>query len=295
MRAFIASLLLASSAAAQITGPSLVKQGEPIIASIKLAEGERAVWIPDEGAGVLRIDKTQAAVWGTVGKTCKVRGIVITPDENAVPVSWVYTFTIDGKATPTKPDGNLAQLAGDRSVALGTLYEGLAKQVSKMTLASVFKVVHADLLKNQGLATNGALPEINRRLEPVLVEPFNSAKVRSVLDEFVAELGSLPPPDVPPAPTVATAATYVYEKDQTAVPSDVQLGLNKLNRERKIVATLFEEDTIDGDGDVPDQYKVPLAAAQQAGLPSLVVTNGATVVRVVKAPTTEQQVLEAVQ
>lgn len=105
-----------------------------------------------------------------------------------------------------------------------------------------------------------------------------------------------PPPvdPVKPAPTTpATAATYVYEKDVSAIPTAVLVGLNRLNRERKIVATLFERDTKDGDGDTPDQYRVPLAAAQKAGLPALVVTAGEQVLRVVKAPTTEAQVMEA--
>lgn len=120
---------------------------------------------------------------------------------------------------------------------------------------------------------------------------------------FVVEgEGPRPPPDeIPtvPAPgpttptTPATAVTYVYEKDVTAIPSPVAAGLNRLNREKKIVATLFEEDTVDGTGQTPEQYRVPLSAAQAAGLPALVVTAGATVLKVVKAPTTEQQVMEA--
>lgn len=105
-----------------------------------------------------------------------------------------------------------------------------------------------------------------------------------------------PPPPVPvtpPGPTKGTAATYIYEKDNTAPPAAVQSGLHQLNK-KGVLATLFEEDTKDGDGDVPDLYKVPLAAAQKAGLPSLVVTAGDTVLKVVPNPTTEQQVLEAI-
>jgi len=97
-----------------------------------------------------------------------------------------------------------------------------------------------------------------------------------------------------PISTKATAATYVYEKDQHAIPSGVLAGLDKLNRERKIVATVFEQDTRDGAGEVPDQYRVPLAAALKSGLPSLVVTGGDKVIRTVQTPTTEAQVWEAV-
>lgn len=91
-----------------------------------------------------------------------------------------------------------------------------------------------------------------------------------------------------------TAVTYVYEKDQTAPPAAVQAGLAKLNK-RGIVASMFEEDVTDNEGNVPEQYVVPLKAAQEAGLPALVATAGDSVVEVVKAPVTEEQVLEAAE
>jgi len=94
-------------------------------------------------------------------------------------------------------------------------------------------------------------------------------------------------------PTKATAATYVFEKDSTGIPGAVLAALNTLNR-RGIVATNHEVDTVDGSGEIPDQYKVPVAAAKVAGLPSLVVTAGEKVLTVVKDPKTEEAVLEAV-
>jgi hypothetical protein len=105
-------------------------------------------------------------------------------------------------------------------------------------------------------------------------------------------------PDVPvvveppaPSPDKPTAVTYVYEKDAGAVPSPVAVGIDKLNR-KGILATTFEEDTVDGQGEVPDQYKVPLKAAQESGLPALVATAGDKVLKVVKAPKSEAEVLE---
>ena len=100
------------------------------------------------------------------------------------------------------------------------------------------------------------------------------------------------PPPVDPN-TKVTAATYVYEKDQGGVPSAVMSGLNRLNREKKILATVFERDSTDG-SETPEQYKVPLAEANKAGLPALVLTNGATVLKVIKAPKTEAEIMDAV-
>lgn len=88
-----------------------------------------------------------------------------------------------------------------------------------------------------------------------------------------------------------TDVTYVYEKDQNAVPAAVASGLDKLNT-KGVNANPFEQNEVDGNGEVPDQYKAPLAAATKAGLPALVATSKGKVRKVVKDPKTEEQVLE---
>lgn len=133
---------------------------------------------------------------------------------------------------------------------------------------------------------------------------LNEIKAKKSKEIVITATGTPRPPPVdpvdpddpkpPPIVETATAATYVYEKDSHTLPSAVLAALNRLNRERKIVATAIEADVRDGTGDVPEQYKVPLAAAKEAGLPALVVTGSKGVIRVVKSPTTEQQVLDAV-
>lgn len=92
----------------------------------------------------------------------------------------------------------------------------------------------------------------------------------------------------------ATAAVYVYEKDATTVPPGVTVGLNRVNRERKVLATLLESDTTDGDGDVPDQYRPALEAAKGRGLPALVVLSGSTVLAIVPAPTDAEAIVRAI-
>ena len=93
----------------------------------------------------------------------------------------------------------------------------------------------------------------------------------------------------------ATAATYVYEKDQGSVPSGVQNGLDRLNRETAIVATALEDDAANGLGSVPKQYRVAVDEARKAGEPLLVVTAGDTVLARVSAPTTADEVWRAAQ
>lgn len=94
--------------------------------------------------------------------------------------------------------------------------------------------------------------------------------------------------------TTATAAVYVYEKDNHAIPAHVTVAINRLNRERKIVATLLEDDTTNGDGEIPTQYRLALEAARKAGLPAVVALAGGQVIRVTPAPASEAAVMEAV-
>lgn len=115
----------------------------------------------------------------------------------------------------------------------------------------------------------------------------------------VVVLGVAAPPKNPPGPpeeTKVTQVTYVYEKDETAVPREVAKALGDINAKYLgVVASEFEDDTTAGGGAVPAQYRVALAEARKAGLPALVVQAGAKVVKVVKAPTTETQVTEALR
>jgi len=108
-------------------------------------------------------------------------------------------------------------------------------------------------------------------------------------------LGGVPLPVIPWLSAVVerkpTAVVYVYEKDDTAVPVGVTVGLDRLNRERGVVATLFEDDSTDGDGDVPEQYVAALEAARREGLPAIVVLSGSAVLSTTKAPTDADQIV----
>ena len=104
-------------------------------------------------------------------------------------------------------------------------------------------------------------------------------------------------PDVPPVvdpSTKPTAAYYIFEKDNGAVPPAVQTALDKLVREKKIDARPIEQDVTDGTDRTPEAFKAPIAAAKQAGLPSLVVMAGTEIVSVVLNPTTEAAILKEV-
>jgi len=115
-----------------------------------------------------------------------------------------------------------------------------------------------------------------------------------VLGLLKFDLGVVFDPSLPNNPTTVTAAVYVYEKDDGPIPAGVHAGIEKLNREKQILASLFEDDTVDGTGETPEQYKPALDAARAKSIPALVVLSGTTVVSVVEKPQTESEILEAV-
>jgi hypothetical protein len=84
------------------------------------------------------------------------------------------------------------------------------------------------------------------------------------------------PPVVVPEVVKPDRVVYVYEQRDGSIPPAVAAGLDKLNR-AGIDASPFEDDSTDGDGDVPEQYVKPLDAARLAGLPALVVMGGGKV------------------
>ena len=86
--------------------------------------------------------------------------------------------------------------------------------------------------------------------------------------------------------------TYVYEKDDGAVPRPVSYALRKLN-EQGVIATELEVEPENGLGQIPTQDQIAVEAAKAAGLPALVVQAGASVVKVVKGPTTVVHVADA--
>lgn len=170
-----------------------------------------------------------------------------------------------------------------------------AKAVTYIGLSNV-DPVPAVVLKDQRLFlldTRG-LPQGRYRF--AAVGTLGDEQARADFAVVIGDALPVPPPTPPgpvPNPAKVTAATFVYEKDQHVVPPPVLAALNKLNRERGIVATVFDKDVTDGGGEVPDQYRIALDAAKKVGLPALVVMTGSIVLRVVKDPKTEQTVLEA--
>ena len=94
-----------------------------------------------------------------------------------------------------------------------------------------------------------------------------------------------------PGTSGVTHVTYVYEKDDNTVPPEVAICLRELNG-RGVLATSMDDDTKTGDGVSPNP--IALKAAQEAGLPALVVQAGDRVINVKANPKTKQDVIDAV-
>lgn len=124
---------------------------------------------------------------------------------------------------------------------------------------------------------------------------FGCAAVLFVLVAVVVLLVSSGTIGWPVPSAKATAATYVWEKEEGGtVPSTILSALNELNKRPGLIATNHEFGTTDGEGQVPDQYKIAEAQAKTHGIPLLVVQAGERVLTVVKNPQTVDDVLKAV-
>ena len=110
----------------------------------------------------------------------------------------------------------------------------------------------------------------------------------------VPPVDPLKPPPITDPSTKPTAAYYIFEKDDGAVPVPVQTALDKLVREKKIDARPIEQDVTDGTDRTPEAFKAPIAAAKQAGLPAFVVLAGTEILSVTKSPATEEAILKEV-
>lgn len=131
--------------------------------------------------------------------------------------------------------------------------------------------------------------------------PARRLGIAALLLVIAVSRGGCGIPGLPVGPSGVTAVVYVYEKDYGEPPAVIRATISKIDSEGKIRASVFEEDTTDGTGEVPEQYKVPLATARDKGFPTeevpavLVVMAGDKSVRFMKAPKTEQDVMQVVQ
>lgn len=268
-----------------IVVPELTPLGKFVPVEIHgLADGERFLLMPPAGGDARNIGLNRGLATGVTGS--HVLTAVIVPKEGELRTISA-PFAVGDSPGPTPPPvKTLKDMAGTDADAIAVQLAALGR-VLKPADAPYFQAALASSLER--FKASPAHPAILKRLKTLT----DHASIVAELGRVVAELGGAPPPPPPtPGPTTpaVTAAVYVYEKDQTAVPNGVRVGLDRLNRERKIRATAFEDDILDGTDDVPDQYKAPLVAAREAGLPALVVMAGDVVLKVVSNPTTEGEV-----
>lgn len=222
---------------------------------------------------------------------------------------WLLTIPVAAQ-TVTMPQSVLA--VRGRTVQVEITYDGDDLKWSTPAELDVFREWSAD---DKVVALRVLVPEItpsgNYQIVAVTTKVVDGKARLSKFQTCLVNVGGvLPPvtippttPNVPatpttptvPAPTTpATSAIWVYEKSQHTLPPPVLYALNRLNRERNIDATLYEQPEGEFVEKASPKYKAILAAAQQVGLPALVVISGSVVIKVVKDPKTEQQVLEAV-
>lgn len=278
MHRTIASLILLINAVpvlAQIDLPAEHQLGKRIVATSQ-AEAKGYSW-HCETADLLTEGGT-CFVWAREGQH---QITLVTVDEDYTIRRFDQQFEVTDSPAPPTP-ATLRELVSDAEAKLIAEYlRVLAGQVGGIRDAEHFWLVWQQTFPVRGNAKLDAA--LQARITPALAKKTGlSVELRTIADEFEKESPKPPTPPVVEPTEPATSVVYIHEKDQSAVPSEVMAGLNKINREKGIRATLFEDDSKTGSETVPEQYQVPLEAAQAAGLPALVVMAGSNVLKVVR-------------
>jgi len=86
-------------------------------------------------------------------------------------------------------------------------------------------------------------------------------------------------------------AVVVYESEGYTVPPFVQSVL----RDSGIDSIVIDQDIVTGDGKTPESVAAAIAAAQENGLPAIVLLNGLKVLTVFDVPATAEQLQEAIR
>tara|TARA_R110002074_G_scaffold401372_1_gene599344 strand:+ start:392 stop:733 length:342 start_codon:yes stop_codon:yes gene_type:complete len=92
-------------------------------------------------------------------------------------------------------------------------------------------------------------------------------------------------------PSPPDRAVVVYESEGYTVPPFVQSVL----RDSGIDSTVIDQDVVTGDGKTPESVAAAIAAAQENGLPAIVLLNGLKVLTVFDVPATAEQLQEAIR
>lgn len=191
-----------------------------------------------------------------------------------------------------KPDYDLGAFTWDDDKLVSIMFDTPGEYTIRLKVTG-----KPDVFPGEKKLPSGAYnPEYVEWLEP---RAYHEIEVvtEAIVDHKVVVGDPKPNPTPGPIqpPNKVDRVTFVFEKSKHPIPLEVSNALNKLNTEKGILATVFEQDSKDGDGEVPDQYKIALEAARKAGLPCLVVQSGSSVLKTVAAPKTVADVMEAIK
>jgi hypothetical protein len=241
-----------------------------------LAVGQAVQWW--QGGGASSPSTPAPAV--TVSTTVEIDEYVKTP-KSPVLVGEFADVELSSKVGDPQwqvdPDTQTRRREGDRTLSLSTNVEGRYVVFAAGLVDGKVKTWRIPIIVSGGVPT--VAPPTKPTLPPATPAPSPTVPVAPVA----------------PVQTV-TAAVYVYDYvENGSVPSEVLVGLNRLNLEKKIRATNMTVETPDGEGEIPEQYKIPYKVAKEKGLPGLVLLAGDVVVDYVKDPKTADQVFNAVK
>lgn len=195
--------------------------------------------------------------------------------------------TVKGSLVDVEPDKPPVQdlrslIKGIDLVSLTQLLMAIEQQAEYLKTVDQILFVYDTRINQLKLADNAAVKIIRERI----ADAKSSTTALTKIDEALKELGVVDTPT--PNTDKPIAITYVYEKDQTAPPSEIDVVLDRINREKKIKANMLEDPTNNENSRVAKQFEKTLPAAKEAGLPAAVAEYADGRVKAIKNPTPDQ-------
>lgn len=289
--ALIAIVLTASIAHAQIEMKDSYVMGEPIEVRFKVVGADvkdvDIDYVLSPGQVSRPIDGTlDLYVWVAKPGTYTVDAAgaaIIDGKPKAKKFKHTYTVIPAGDDPIPEPPASLRSLVNDaEAIKLISILAAQLDQVKagQFTSLDMWKAICTERFKANGIDNAKAVARI-------FAMNADFAKLATSLEGTIKELGGSPA--VPAPSTQIKAITYIFDKSKTAPPPGVVKGLDRLNREKKIKATMLEDPSNNENGRVAKQYERALAAAKSAGMPVAVVeyTDGST--KTVADPRTDEQ------
>lgn len=289
---FLALLLSCAGAHAQVQIDKRYAQGQPIVAKAldKVPQGSAVAykWVDlSPGCVVLPVGNGQTAhLWASVGKHELLLVVAFDQGDKAPRLDFHRAeFVVTADPNPTPIDESLVDLVSPESAkVLAEFHEDWSKQLGKLSNRENFNLAYKSTREGLKLTDAAeAYAVIDSRLAAVEDFPAElAAELADIAQEFGGDPQPVPPEPDPEPETGPRVVLIVHEtQDDTADFGRMAVQLRNgteadwLNKQGHKLF-IFDDDTLDLNGNKPEILAKYEAEVASVGLPALVIIDRKT-------------------